>query len=169
VQLSCKFLNSVNQDADNLLVASTIFYFLVFLFLRELIYWIAERRNIMVRVRSVIKDIEYKNINGKSLQLDIYKPRNITQPAPLLVFIHGGAWVGGKRSDYLVYLLDFAKKGYITATISYRLVKDTRSSYSESNVDAVLDGSLDSFIEAYLLAAAGGDLKKGVVAEDVDD
>jgi acetyl esterase/lipase len=72
-----------------------------------------------------LKDIEYKNINGKSLQLDIYKPRNIIQPAPLLVFIHGGAWVGGKRSDYLVYLLDFAKKGYITATVSYRLVKDS--------------------------------------------
>lgn len=72
-----------------------------------------------------IKDIEYKNVNGKSLQLDIYKPRHLTQAAPLLVFIHGGAWVGGKRSDYLVYLLDFAKKGYITATVSYRLVKDS--------------------------------------------
>ena len=72
-----------------------------------------------------IKDIEYKNVNGKSLQLDIYKPKNLTEPAPLLVFVHGGGWKGGKRSDYLVYLLDYAKKGYITATVSYRLKKDS--------------------------------------------
>ena len=71
-----------------------------------------------------IKDIEYKNINGKSLQIDIYRPKNIVKPAPLLVFIHGGSWSHGKRSDYLVYLLAFAKKGYMTATVSYRLLKD---------------------------------------------
>lgn len=71
-----------------------------------------------------IKNVEYKNINGKSLQLDIYIPGNIVKPAPLLVFIHGGGWRGGKRSDYLVYLVDFAKKGYITATVSYRLLKE---------------------------------------------
>lgn len=63
-----------------------------------------------------IKDIEYKNINGKSLQLDLYKPANLQDPAPLLVFIHGGGWKSGKRSDYLVYLVDFAKRGYVTAT-----------------------------------------------------
>ena len=72
-----------------------------------------------------IKNIEYKNVNGKSLQLDIYKPKDIVKPAPLLVFIHGGGWVGGQRSDYLVYLVAFAKMGYMTATVSYRLVKDS--------------------------------------------
>jgi len=71
-----------------------------------------------------LKDIEYKNIDGKSLQLDIYRPKNIDAPAPLLVFIHGGSWKSGKRTDYLVYLIDFAKKGYITASVSYRLLKD---------------------------------------------
>jgi acetyl esterase/lipase len=72
-----------------------------------------------------IKDIEYKNVNGKSLQIDLYRPRNLAGPAPLLVFVHGGGWKGGKRSDYLVYLVDFAKKGYVTATVSYRLKNDS--------------------------------------------
>lgn len=72
-----------------------------------------------------IKDIEYKNIDGKSLQLDIYRPKNLTDTVPLLVFIHGGAWKGGKRSDYLVYLVDFARRGYVTATVSYRLLADS--------------------------------------------
>jgi acetyl esterase/lipase len=71
------------------------------------------------------RNIEYKNINGKSLQLDIYKPRELAGTAPLLVFIHGGAWKSGKRSDYLGYLIPFAKKGYVTATVSYRLLADS--------------------------------------------
>ena len=71
------------------------------------------------------KDIEYKNVNGKSLQLDIYKQKELQEKAPLLVFIHGGGWRSGKRQDYLVYLLDYAEKGYVTATVSYRLKKDS--------------------------------------------
>ncbi|MGO9832887.1 MAG: peptide chain release factor 2 [Polyangiaceae bacterium] len=50
----------------------------------------------------------------------------------------------------------------------YRLVKDLRTSHQNGNVDAVLDGDLDAFVEAYLLAAAGGTLKKGGVAEEAD-
>ncbi len=47
----------------------------------------------------------------------------------------------------------------------YRLVKDVRSSMETGNVDAVLDGDLDAFIEGYLLAAAGGTLHKGGTVE----
>jgi peptide chain release factor 2 len=50
----------------------------------------------------------------------------------------------------------------------YRLVKDLRTSHQNGNVDGVLDGDLDAFIEAYLLAAAGGTLKKGGVAEEAE-
>lgn len=57
-------------------------------------------------------------------------------------------------------------RSYVLAP--YRLVKDLRTSYEVGNVDGVLDGDLDPFIEAYLLAAAGGNLKKGGVAEDVE-
>lgn len=71
------------------------------------------------------KNIEYKNANGKSLQLDIYKQKELNEKAPLLVFIHGGGWRSGKRQDYLVYLLDYAEKGFVTATVSYRLKKDS--------------------------------------------
>ena len=70
-----------------------------------------------------IKDIEYKFIDSLSLQLDIYKLKDLGKPAPVLIFIHGGAWRTGKRSDYLPYLIDYAKKGFVTATVSYRLVK----------------------------------------------
>ncbi|NOY37368.1 MAG: alpha/beta hydrolase [Chlorobi bacterium] len=69
----------------------------------------------------VFKDIVYKQVDTTSLKLDIYKLKNIKTPAPVLIFIHGGGWSKGQRSDYLPYLIDFANKGYITVTVSYRL------------------------------------------------
>ncbi len=70
-----------------------------------------------------IKDVEYKRVDSISLQLDIYKSRSLVEPAPALIFVHGGSWSKGKRSDYLPYLLAYAAKGYVTVTVSYRLVK----------------------------------------------
>lgn len=73
-----------------------------------------------------LKDIEYKKAGDKSLKLDIYHLKTLNQPAPALIFIHGGGWRSGKRSDYLPYLIDFAKEGYVTVTVSYRLQKEAK-------------------------------------------
>lgn len=67
------------------------------------------------------KEVEYKNIDSISLKLDIYKLKEKKEKAPVLLFIHGGSWKKGKRQDYLPYLVDYAMKGYVTATVSYRL------------------------------------------------
>ena len=40
--------------------------------------------------------------------------------------------------------------------MAYTLVKDTRTGYETSNVNAVMDGELDGFINAYLTAVATG-------------
>ena len=42
----------------------------------------------------------------------------------------------------------------------YTLVKDTRTGFETSNINAVMDGDLDGFINAYLTKAANGELKK---------
>lgn len=67
------------------------------------------------------KNIEYKNIDNQSLQLDFYRAKGIADGAPLVVFLHGGGWVKGHRSDMLPLIIDFSRRGYITATVSYRL------------------------------------------------
>ncbi|MCF6332571.1 MAG: alpha/beta hydrolase [Draconibacterium sp.] len=72
------------------------------------------------------KDIVYKTIDSTELKLDIYHSKNISKPAPLLIFIHGGGWVKGDKQDYRRYLTDFAQKGYVTATIQYRFVKKVK-------------------------------------------
>jgi len=42
----------------------------------------------------------------------------------------------------------------------YQMVKDTRTGHETSNIDAVMDGDLDAFLNAYLTQLATGELKK---------
>jgi Secretion system C-terminal sorting domain/Carboxylesterase family/alpha/beta hydrolase fold len=69
------------------------------------------------------------NFNGgvETLKMDIYTPRcddaTHTSTRPLMVWIHGGAFLAGYKEDpSITYLCkEFAKRGYVTASISYRL------------------------------------------------
>ncbi len=92
----------------------------------------------------VFRDVEYKNVNGKSLQIDFYRPKNKQGPLPLIVFIHGGSWKSGNRSDYMVYLVSFAQKGYMTATISYRLLRDSIYPAAVADVTDAVDWLYES-------------------------
>ena len=42
----------------------------------------------------------------------------------------------------------------------YQMVKDTRTGYETAGIDAVMDGDLDGFLNAYLTQLATGELKK---------
>ena len=124
---------------------------------------------------TAIKNVTYKTIDSGDLQLDIYKRKDLEGPAPTMIFIHGGAWKKGKREDYLPYLIDYAKKGYITITISYRFsnvakfpaaaqdvscaIKWVKSNAAEYGIDpdriAVVGGSAGGHLA--LLIGYGGD------------
>ena len=69
-----------------------------------------------------ILDIEYGRVGDRPLKLDLYVPKDIEKPAPGLVFIHGGGWEGGSRKIYKYYTVRYAARGYVAATVSYRLV-----------------------------------------------
>ena len=69
----------------------------------------------------VWSDVIFGQGGEKELRLDLYRPRAPTRSAPALVFIHGGSWRGGNRSVYRSYGMDFASRGYIVASVSYRL------------------------------------------------
>jgi len=66
----------------------------------------------------VIRDIEYVPNGHERHKLDIYVPGK-GEKLPLLIWVHGGAWVGGSkdRCPALPYLRD----GYAVASINYRL------------------------------------------------
>lgn len=71
------------------------------------------------------KDVTYGKGADVELKLDIVRPREESKEArPIIVFIHGGGWVGGKRQDFTPFVMAAAQRGYVAATISYRLTKE---------------------------------------------
>jgi para-nitrobenzyl esterase len=59
-----------------------------------------------------------------TLTMDIYQPTgDIETNRPLIIWAHGGSFIGGSKTDGDVVALSqkFAKKGYVCASINYRL------------------------------------------------
>lgn len=59
-----------------------------------------------------------------SLRMDIYQPDPNIDPLekrPLIVMVHGGAFLAGQREDMSFYSIEMARRGFVTATITYRL------------------------------------------------
>jgi acetyl esterase/lipase len=73
---------------------------------------------------SVERNLEYGKGGDIALKLDLYSPKELKEPVPGVIFIHGGAWKGGYRQMYHYYCTKFAERGYVAATISYRLTGD---------------------------------------------
>jgi ankyrin repeat protein/acetyl esterase/lipase len=66
----------------------------------------------------VIKDIEYAQVNDISLRLDLHLPPHATD-SRLIVWVHGGAWREGSKSD--VPIQELVKDGFTVASVDYRL------------------------------------------------
>lgn len=81
------------------------------------------------------------------LFLDIYVPKNDTaSKRPLVIFIFGGSFLGGQRSDMATYCTFFARKGYVTATIDYRLYDQPLFPFptQEEMLDVIAGGISDT-------------------------
>lgn len=94
-------------------------------------------------------DFEYKINDGKNYfsnvsnnNYDLYVPDSLNKSnkQTVILFIHGGAWVTGFKTDVNPYVHEFAKRGYITATIKYTLLKKSMNDKSLSifrNLDEI--------------------------------
>jgi acetyl esterase/lipase len=70
---------------------------------------------------TVLRDIEYVPGGHERQKLDLYLPKEADPSGkrPLIVWIHGGAWLGGSKDRPPA--LRFVDKGYAVASINYRL------------------------------------------------
>ncbi|MDZ7363857.1 MAG: alpha/beta hydrolase [candidate division KSB1 bacterium] len=64
-------------------------------------------------------NVEYANASGISLKLDIYLPKNIAKPYPVIVWIHGGGWRAGSKENPTA--ASMAQQGYAVVSINHRL------------------------------------------------
>ncbi len=66
-------------------------------------------------------ELTYARYGDRELKLDLYRPRDAEGKLPAIVCIHGGGWFKGDRSSMTKLAQALAARGYVTATISYRL------------------------------------------------
>ena len=70
----------------------------------------------------VEKDVPYAPEHGKRGLLDIYRPAEPAQGAPVLLQVHGGGWtIGSKDQQGIPLMQHLAAKGWICVAINYRL------------------------------------------------
>lgn len=74
--------------------------------------------------QEVKRNLTYAEVDGRSLKLDIYLPEESKTPRPLIVWVHGGAWRAGSKDRCPAK--SFVSKGYVVASISYRLSQVAR-------------------------------------------
>lgn len=69
-----------------------------------------------------IRDLRYAEGAGRRHLLDVYRPRPPVERAPVLLQIHGGAWmIGSKNSQGGPIMQAMASAGWVCVSINYRL------------------------------------------------
>jgi len=82
-----------------------------------------------------------------NLELDVYTPLNDTETnRPLILLVHGGGFSGGKRDNPLErsFSEDMAQRGYVVASISYRLTRKGKG----FGCDCPKEEKRDTFLKA---------------------
>ena len=67
----------------------------------------------------IVRNLVYEQVDGHNLELDIYSPKSISHPLPVVLWIHGHHWaLGSKEQRPPVNLM---AQGYIVVSLNYRL------------------------------------------------
>lgn len=73
-------------------------------------------------------NIPYNNDTLKKHLLDIYVPANASNKMPLVIFIHGGGWIGNDKYSDMGYMMQtvaaMLNNGMVVASIDYRFAQD---------------------------------------------
>jgi acetyl esterase/lipase len=91
-----------------------------------------------------LADVTYSVLPGyRPLVLDLYLPKG-RQQRPLVLFIHGGGWVGGNTrhsgalADFPRALARLAAEGFVVASVEYRLAAEAPFPAALQDVRAAL-------------------------------
>jgi acetyl esterase/lipase len=73
----------------------------------------------------VLKDLQYGHGSGRPMLLDLYLPESTDKPRPLIIWIHGGAWMAGSKEDPSP-ALRFTTEDFAVAQVNYRLSQEAK-------------------------------------------
>lgn len=84
----------------------------------------------------------YKQVENTIINLDVFLPskrdgaHNIS--SPVMLFIHGGAWIGGNRQEFSRPVFEeFLSHGFVVVSTDYRLVPE--SSFVNGQLEDIRD------------------------------
>lgn len=66
----------------------------------------------------VVRDLEYVQGGHERNRLDLYLPEQAARPLPVILWVHGGGWSKGDKTNGPAFR--FATKGYAVASMNYR-------------------------------------------------
>jgi acetyl esterase/lipase len=67
------------------------------------------------------RDVTYSAV-GEAQTMDIVRPREAaTEARPAVLLVHGGGFRAGSKEGYLPLAVKLAERGYVAATVNYRL------------------------------------------------
>ena len=100
------------------------------------------------------------NTTALPLYMDSYVPENNSQNRPLLMLIHGGAFVGGsKQQDAIVDMANYyASRGFVVFSIDYRL-RDHMGTIPQAWIDATSVGTPSNLDQTFAMYPAHRDAK----------
>jgi acetyl esterase/lipase len=81
-------------------------------------------------------NVAYINDSNPVHQMDVYMP-NSTGPFPAIIYIHGGGWVQGNKTDLNDIAQVYAKRGIAGFSIDYTLATANQSAWPENIQDVV--------------------------------
>lgn len=93
---------------------------------------------------TTVETVTYSTVTN--LDLDIYTGDGDTETnRPLVILAHGGAFISGSKTNPLMVTLaeTLAKRGYVVASISYRLMSMANITQPEQYIDGVVKGMND--------------------------
>ena len=71
----------------------------------------------------VVPNVTYHKANNRENKVDLYLPRGVDGPVPVLMYIHGGGWRGGSKESSVLRLLPWLEKGWAVVNVQYRLAE----------------------------------------------
>ncbi len=105
-----------------------------------------ERRTTFPHGVTGIADVTYSVVSGfRPLTLDLYLPASKAEGGlPVIIYVHGGGWTGGHTrhsgafENWPGVLASIAHRGYVVASLNYRLSAEAPSPAAEHDVKSAI-------------------------------
>ncbi|GIG56596.1 hypothetical protein Lfu02_09680 [Longispora fulva] len=85
------------------------------------------------------RTVTYATVEGRELPLDVWlPPRSAARPAPVVVAVHGGAFVSGQQGQYPKWNGWLNEHGYAVFDVQYRLAPPPRWNQAAGDVKCAI-------------------------------